>query len=166
MEMAAYPEAHTLSRTPRGWRFQCGQVLERPRADVFRAFERPENLARITPAFLRFRILTPSPVPMHVDARIDYALSLFGVPLRWRTRITRHEPGRVFVDEQERGPFATWIHAHEFLDHPRGTWMGDTVEFAAPLGPVGRIAEACIVKHLVVRIFAHRRAAIPTLFDA
>jgi hypothetical protein len=33
---------------------------------------------------------------MRVGTRIDYALSLFGVPLRWRTRITAWEPGQRF----------------------------------------------------------------------
>jgi hypothetical protein len=30
---------------------------------------------------------------MRAGTRIDYALSLYGVPVRWRTLITRWEPG-------------------------------------------------------------------------
>ncbi len=155
-----------LSRIERGWRLEHVQVIARPLEEVFPFFERPENLESITPPWLRFRILTPSPVPMHVDARIDYRLALFGVPLRWRTRIVRHEPGRAFVDEQESGPFALWHHTHEFRRHPRGTWMLDRVDFRAPLGPVGTLAHHLFVGRLVSRIFAHRRARIAEILES
>jgi ligand-binding SRPBCC domain-containing protein len=43
---------------------------------VFAFFGEPENLARITPPWLGFQILTPSPVKMGVGALIDYKISL------------------------------------------------------------------------------------------
>jgi len=158
-------EGSTLTRIDRGWRFEHVHIIARPLSEVFPFFERPENLGAITPPWLRFRILTPTPVPMHVDARIDYRLALFGVPLRWRTRIVRHEPGRAFVDEQESGPFALWHHTHEFRAHPRGTWMLDRVDFRAPLGPIGTVAHHLFVGRLVRRIFEHRRARIAEILE-
>jgi len=163
--LAPADDATRLARIDRGWRLESVQVVERPLDEVFPFFERPENLEAITPPWLNFRILTESPVPMHVDARIDYRLSLFGVPLRWRTRIVRHEPGRAFVDEQESGPFALWHHTHEFRSHPRGTWMLDRVDFRAPLGPIGTLAHHLFVGRLVQRIFEHRRARIVELLE-
>lgn len=144
-------------------RLESVQVIERPLAEVFPFFERPENLAAITPWWLAFRILTPSPVPMHLDARIDYRLSVFGVPFRWKTRIERHESGRGFVDVQESGPFTTWRHTHEFHAVSGGTRMHDVVEFRAPLGPLGSLAHAAFVDRLVRLIFEHRRARIASL---
>ncbi len=141
------------------------QVIARPIDDVFPFFDRPENLEAITPAWLSFRILTPRPVPMHEDARIDYRLRLFGWPLRWRTRIARYEPGSAFVDEQESGPFALWRHLHEFRPHPRGTWMLDRVEFRVPFGVLGRIVQRLLVGPLVRRIFEHRRRRIVELLE-
>jgi ligand-binding SRPBCC domain-containing protein len=85
---------HQLSRT---------QLLARPRSEVFALFSDASNLEALTPPFLHFRILTPMPIEMRADARLDYQLSLFGVPVRWRTRITDWQPGRRFVDEQESG---------------------------------------------------------------
>jgi ligand-binding SRPBCC domain-containing protein len=82
------------------------QVVPLRRAEVFAFFAEPRNLEAITPEFLRFQILPPVPCTLEVGSRIDYRLSLFGVPFRWRTRIAAWEPGYRFVDVQERGPYA------------------------------------------------------------
>jgi ligand-binding SRPBCC domain-containing protein len=149
---ARRPRVHRLERTLR---------VERPLERVFAFFADAANLEAITPGFLRFRILTPMPVEMRPGARIDYALSLFGVPLRWRTRITEWTPGVRFVDEQESGPYALWRHTHEFESGPAGsTIVRDVVEYGMPLGALGRAAHVLFVKRALERIFDHRREAI------
>jgi ligand-binding SRPBCC domain-containing protein len=145
---------HRLQRTLR---------LARPRDEVFAFFADASNLEAITPAFLRFRILTPAPIAMRPGARIEYALSLFGVPLRWKTRITEWQPGLRFVDEQESGPYALWRHTHEFESHGDATVVRDLVEYLEPLGPLGRVAHVVFVERALDRIFEFRRAAIARL---
>ena len=73
------------------------QFLPRPRDEVFAFFAAAENLERITPPELRFRIVTPLPVGMSAGTLIDYRLGLFGVPFGWRTRITEWRPAHMFV---------------------------------------------------------------------
>lgn len=142
------------------------QVVPRPREEVFAFFADASNLGAITPAFLRFRILTPAPVEMRTGAQIDYALSLFGIPLRWRSRITVWEPGVRFVDEQESGPYAYWHHAHEFDSDGESTLVRDVVDYALPMGPLGSLAHALFVGRTLGRIFDYRRDAILRRFDA
>lgn len=142
------------------------QLVRRPLAEVFAFFSDAANLEAITPDFLRFRILTPLPIAMRPGARIDYELSLFGVPFRWRTRIAAWEPGRRFVDVQERGPYRLWHHTHEFEAVPQGTRMRDTVRYALPMGMAGRVAHALFVRRQVEAIFEHRRRAIAALLEA
>jgi ligand-binding SRPBCC domain-containing protein len=48
------------------------QWVDRPLARVFPFFERPENLAPITPPSLDFRLLTRSPVEMRQGRTVDY----------------------------------------------------------------------------------------------
>jgi ligand-binding SRPBCC domain-containing protein len=148
---------HRLERTLR---------VERPRDEVFAFFADAANLEAITPRFLRFRILTPAPIEMRPGARIEYALSLFGLPLRWRTHITTWEPGVRFVDEQESGPYALWRHTHEFEPDGEATIVRDLVEYAVPLGPLGRIARVLFVERALDRIFDHRSDAIRRLLGA
>ena len=58
---------------------------------------------------------------------IDYRLSLYGVPIPWRTRIDVWEPGVRFVDRQVRGPYRVWVHEHRFEAVEGGTRVMDRV---------------------------------------
>lgn len=128
--------------------------------DVFEFFADAANLEALTPAFLRFRIHTPLPITMRVGARIEYSLSLFGVPLRWRTRIAEWSPGLRFVDEQESGPYALWHHTHEFDEVDGGVLMRDRVRYREPLGVLGVIAHHLFVRRTLETIFDYRSKAI------
>jgi len=145
---------HLLERT---------QLVPRPRPEVFAFFADPWNLERITPPFLRFRILTPRPLEVRAGALIDYRLSLFGVPFGWRTVIEAWEPESRFVDRQLRGPYRRWHHTHLFEDAPGGTRMTDRVEYQLPLGPLGELARVALVDRQLAAIFDHRRRAIERL---
>jgi ligand-binding SRPBCC domain-containing protein len=139
------------------------RLIARPLAEVFEFFADAANLEALTPPYLRFRILSPLPIPMEPGARIDYALSLFGVPLRWRTRITDWRPGVQFVDEQESGPYAFWRHTHRFEARGDYTLVHDLVEYREPLGPLGALAHALFVRRTLDFIFNYRGAAMAAL---
>jgi ligand-binding SRPBCC domain-containing protein len=139
------------------------QTVPLSRTDVFAFFSDPRNLEAITPEFLRFRILPPVPPTLDVGSRIDYRLSLFGVPFRWRTRIAAWHPGERFVDVQERGPYALWHHTHTFREVDGGTQVSDRVEYALPLGVLGAAAHPLMVRRTLARIFDHRRERVAAL---
>ena len=145
-------------------RLERSQLIPRRRDEVFAFFADASNLQAMTPPFLRFRILSPLPIEMRSGARIEYSLSLGGVPLKWRTRITEWEPGVRFVDEQETGPYALWRHTHRFEDRGSSTLMRDLVEYVEPLGPLGLVAHVLFVKGALDRIFDFRRQAIQRRF--
>ena len=132
------------------------QWIPQPLPEVFDFFSRVENLDRITPPWLRFRILTPLPAQVEAGSRLDYSLRLAGVPVKWRTRITVWEPGKRFVDFQERGPYALWEHSHRFLPVGDGVLMADTVRYALPLGPLGELAHGLRVRSMLGQVFDYR----------
>jgi ligand-binding SRPBCC domain-containing protein len=147
---------HQISRT---------QLVAKPLDEVFACFSDPSNLEDLTPPFLHFRILTPLPIAMAAGAQPDYALSLFGLPMRWHTRITDWHPGRRFVDEQESGPFALWRHTHRFEARGTSTLVRDFVDYSEPLGPLGAVAHALFIRRTLDRIFDFRRDAMRRLMD-
>jgi ligand-binding SRPBCC domain-containing protein len=137
---------HTLSRS---------QVVARPLDEVFAFFSNAVNLEAL-----------PMPMVMRPGAQIDYQLTLFGVPSRWRTRITDWQPGVRFIDEQESGPYALWRHTHEFEAQGETTIIRDTVEYTEPFGPLGRLAHVLFVKRTLDRVFDYRRDATARLFGS
>ncbi len=115
------------------------------------------NLERITPPWLRFRILDPRPDLLVGGARIEYSLVLHRVPIHWITAIGEWEPPHRFVDFQERGPYRLWEHTHTFEPCEDGTRMTDRVRYAIPYGPLGALAHVAFVRRDLRRIFDYRR---------
>lgn len=133
--------------------------LPLPLDAVFPFFAAAENLERITPPELRFKILTPMPVDMRLGTLLDYRLSLFGVPFHWHTEIAAWEPPHRFVDVQLRGPYALWAHTHTFEETESGTLVDDHVRYRLPLSPLGELALP-LVRRQLERIFTYRRKAV------
>lgn len=139
-------------------------LVEAPLREVFAFFADASNLEKITPEWLRFRIVTPMPIEMREGAVIEYRLRIRGLPQRWRTRIAAWEPPDRFVDVQESGPYRMWEHEHRFVDRDDRTEVIDHVRYELPFGPLGRLAHRLFVRADVERIFRHRREALARLF--
>ena len=112
------------------------------------------NLEALTPAWLRFEILTPRPIGMRAGALIDYRLRVRGWPVRWQTRIAIWEPPARFVDEQLRGPYRLWRHEHTFAEEAGGTRVRDVVHYAV-LGDA--VVNALFVRPDLRKIFSYRQ---------
>jgi len=127
---------------------------------VFGFFADAFNLEAITPPWLRFRVVTPGPIPMGPGTMVEYRLRLHRIPIRWLTRIEVWEPGARFVDVQIRGPYRAWHHTHSFEPREGGTLVRDTVRYDLPLGPLGRLAHGAFVRRDLERIFDFRREQV------
>jgi ligand-binding SRPBCC domain-containing protein len=149
--------------------FETSLFLPVPRERVFAFFSDAHNLEEITPAFLRFHVVTPAPIAMRPGTIIDYKLRLHGVPIRWRSEITVFDPPCRFVDEQRRGPYRVWHHEHLFEESPGidrgppGTNVIDRVTYAH-FG--GDLVHRYLVRPSLERIFAFRKEKIRELLGA
>lgn len=126
---------------------------------AFAFFSEAQNLERMTPPWLNFRIHTPLPIEMGEGTMIDYVINLYGVPIPWRTRIEVWEPGVRFVDRQVAGPYRWWHHEHRFESFDGGTRVVDHVEYL----PRAAWLSSPLVRRDVDRIFSFRQSVLAQL---
>jgi ligand-binding SRPBCC domain-containing protein len=141
------------------------QWVPRPLAEVFEFFSNARNLELLTPAWLKFHVLT-APAEIASGVHIRYRLLWHGIPLHWTTRITCWNPPHDFEDLQLSGPYKLWRHTHGFRSCNGGTQMTDRVAYALPFGLLGRLAHALQVRRNVAEIFDYRYQQIEKMFGA
>ncbi len=109
----------------------------------------PENHARID----------GDPLPMRVGVIYRLLITRFGVTLHWDAEIVTYDPPHLFRDRQVdgKGPFKAWTHTHTFTALPNGrTRLTDHVEYEAPFGPFGRVANLLFIRRELDKMFAFR----------
>ena len=80
----------------------------------------------------------------------------FGVPWRLTSRITAFNRPFQFIDEQVRGPFHRFHHDHRFEALDGGSRMTDILEFEAPAGWLGRLAERLVLTSYMQTLIEER----------
>jgi ligand-binding SRPBCC domain-containing protein len=145
----------------RNYRLKCDVRVPAPIEEVFAFFADATQLERLTPDWLHFAVLTPTPIRMRAGTLIDYKLRVHGIPMRWRSRIGLWEPPHRFADEQLRGPYRHWYHMHSFEEDGDQTICRDEVEYSV-IG--GSLIHSLFVKRDLRRIFAYRSQVLIDIF--
>lgn len=81
---------------------------------------------------------------------------------KWRmtSHITEMVSPTRFVDQMVEGPFAAYRHEHRFQESANGTRMIDVVDFNAPFGLLGKVADAIFVTAFLRRLLTSRNNLI------
>jgi ligand-binding SRPBCC domain-containing protein len=148
------------------YRFTTSQFLPVDISKAWTFFSSPNNLPLITPPELDFKILTQlDKEEISEGLLIDYTVTpLFGIPLRWQTRIDKIQKQNYFLDLQIKGPYKLWEHKHFFTEYRNGVLMKDEVNYQLPFGFFGRIMHALLVRKKIENIFAYRRQILEKIF--
>ena len=101
---------------------------------------------------------------MRLGDTVTWEAVHFLVRQRLTSKIVAYERPHTFTDEMQRGAFARWRHTHRFVARGGGTLMIDDVDFASPLGPLGALADALVLRGYMTRFLVRhndyfRRAA-------
>lgn len=134
-------------------------------SEVWDLHRNPAVLKRISPPGLVVRLPDPAPEPQN-GVRFTLTLHPLGIPwgIAWESIFSDVDPPYRFVDTQGRGPFAQWRHEHRFESlADGGTRILETVEWVAPLGWIGRIADVLFLKPMLTFTFAYRRMQLTRL---
>jgi len=151
-----------------------------PHDRVFAFFSNPENLPRIMPASSGTKLLALNRVPAPPGSPSDKAAGVGStivtsfrvfplLPIRapWIARITEFEWNHYFADVQDKGPFKSWHHRHEFRAERRegieGTLVRDVIDYEVGFGFLGDLANAWFIRRQMERTFAQRQKTLPVL---
>jgi ligand-binding SRPBCC domain-containing protein len=161
---------------------QFEQWVPYPLGQVFAFFSNPENLPRIMPAASATRLdrLTRVPPVPSEEGTGDEAAGIgsliftsfrvvpfLPIRARWIARIVEFEWNHYFADVQDKGPFKTWHHRHEFVSEIRGSIEGtlvwDAIEYDVGFGWLGSIVNGLFVRPQMERTFKERQTKLPGL---
>jgi uncharacterized protein (TIGR01777 family) len=139
-----------------------------PVSELFAWHERPGAFERLTPAWEPVRVLEQRPGAggsgIGDGARVVLDVPLLPLPLagalttRWVIEHRDYIAGRQFRDVQLSGPFRRWEHTHRFEPDGDGSVLEDAIEYALPLGAIGRLGGGWVARAKLERLFRHRHA--------
>lgn len=127
-------------------------LIAAPVADVFGFHERADALSLLAPSFPPVRIIRRTG-GLEAGARVELRIGI----LRWVALHTACEQNRFFEDQQIEGPFAYWLHRHEFESvGPSQTRLTDRIDYRLPGGSMVNRLLCWAVDRQLHRMFAHR----------
>jgi ligand-binding SRPBCC domain-containing protein len=146
--------------------FYKEQFIESDLETVWDFISSPQNLKRITPDYMGFKITSRHlPENMYPGMIISYKVSpIFNINMTWVTEITHVKDKEFFVDEQRVGPYKMWHHEHRIAPVDGGVVMTDIVTYKPPFGFLGRIANGLFIRRKIDEIFDYREKVLIRLF--
>ncbi len=104
-------------------------LINAPLETVFGFHEREDALRLLSPPFPAVRVIRKTG-GIEAGSRVNLQIS----PFYWVALHTAYERNRFFEDRQVTGPFAEWVHRHEFKKVSSSTQLNDRVKFQLPGG--------------------------------
>ncbi|MES2800564.1 MAG: SRPBCC family protein [Bacteroidota bacterium] len=147
------------------YQYKAQQWLPMNMVDAWTFFSSPENLAKITPPSMDFKMTSKAESSIYDGMIIDYKVKpLMGIAVKWRTEIDKVVFQKQFMDRQLKGPYKVWEHTHTFTESDGGVLMNDVINYQLPFGFIGRIAHGLFVKRKLESIFNYRKETLIKLF--
>ncbi|MCB9950845.1 MAG: SRPBCC family protein [Planctomycetaceae bacterium] len=141
-------------------------LIAAPPEEVFAFHESPKALESLIPPWESMKVVE-SARSLAVGSRVVLQGQMLFVPLKWVAVHTAYNPPHEFEDIQESGPFAKWVHKHQFI--PTGnneTLLRDEVEYQVPLGKLGELFGGWFVRSKLERMFAYRHEVTKRLVES
>jgi ligand-binding SRPBCC domain-containing protein len=136
-------------------------LINAPVDRVFRFHEQDNALALLSPGFPPVRIVSRTD-GIAVGARVELRVG----PFPWVALHTAYHRDRYFQDEQIEGPFARWVHTHEFQAVGAGTRLTDRIVYELPGGALVNRLLAWTVRLGLHSQFAHRHNVTKQVCEA
>lgn len=104
--------------------------------------------------------------PIGLNESVTWEAAHFGFKLNHTSKIIAFDRPRSFADEMIKGMFNHWHHLHKFETLEDGTTrMIDLVDYASPLGPLGKIVDSVYLKDYMTRILVEHNGYIKKIAE-
>ncbi len=137
-------------------------MVDAPVDRVFGFHERADAFTLLTPAFPPVRVVGKVGRGVQTGVRVEIRVG----PVRWLALHTDYVKNKLFVDEQVSGPFAKWVHRHEFEAVGNQTRLTDRVEFQLKGGRIINALFAWVAKIALTDMFRHRHDVTRRICEA
>jgi ligand-binding SRPBCC domain-containing protein len=135
--------------------------------DVWEFHSRVGGLEALTPGWMGLAVQAvrgpdgePDPEILETGAEIDMALRPLGLSTQsWTSVITERvesDERGLFKDEMRGGPFARWVHIHQFRRKNKGTRIRDTVHYELP--KIGRLSPFAVIGFEPMFRYRHQKS--------
>ena len=156
-----------ISKQSNIYRLYNQQFLPISKGTAWQFFSAPQNLQKITPEELDFRMTSPDEGKVYLGQIITYSIRLNKVfKMNWVTEITGMIHENSFVDEQRFGPYKMWHHRHTFEEVDGGVLMTDVVHFKIPFSLIAPLAYRFFIRQNLKRIFDYRTEKLDELIGS
>ena len=136
--------------------FEKTSVVEAPVEELFAWHQCPHAFERLTPPWEKIEVLEKQG-GITDGSRLVLRMKQWFWPIRWVVVHSGFIEGKLFRDTQVEGPFAKWIHSHQFQPITEKTsQLTDQVEYQAPLGAFGDIVAGGFIASKLKRTFNFR----------
>lgn len=146
--------------------YQRTVTLDAAIEDVFAFHANPGNITAISPRWQPAEILRGGG-PAHLGSEFAFCVRFFGlIPITWNGRWREVASPTLLFDEASSWWLPLWEHRHQFRAlGPLQTEMTDAVTYALPLGGLGQLLGATVMRVVFAGMFADRHRRTRAYFE-
>ena len=145
--------------------FETEQTINTPINEVWYFFSNPYNLKKVSIPGSGFEVINDAPSTIIKDMIVIHRIYPFPfIRAKWISKIIKVEYPTLFIDEMQKGPFASWKHQHHFekIDETT-TLIKDKIEYSLPFGRLGKVFDF-IIRQKLQKSFSYRKNVLNQLF--
>ncbi len=136
--------------------FERKTRIEVPVKELFNWHNRPRVFERLTPPWEKVKIIEKGD-GIKDGSRVVLEMKQGPFRRRWVAIHNNYVEGTQFADEQVQGPFAKWVHLHQFLpETDSASILIDHIDYKAPLGFIGQLVAGRFIFKTLDRLFSFR----------
>jgi ligand-binding SRPBCC domain-containing protein/NAD dependent epimerase/dehydratase family enzyme len=142
--------------------FEFQSTMPTDAFSLFRYHSRPGAFERLAPPWEKLRIVERVGSIKDGD-KLHFRIYKGPIHIDWVAIHEEDKEGYGFWDRQQKGPFKSWEHHHQFIPKSeRGSILKDTLQIEYPLGPLGYIGGHMPTRKMMARMFhfRHKRTYI------